>query len=54
VRATVLDAVREGFEVVVLKDAIGAVDLQPGDGARALDEMTVAGARLATLSELSY
>jgi nicotinamidase/pyrazinamidase len=53
VRATVLDAVREGFEVVVLKDAIGAVDLQPGDGARALEEMQTAGARLATLSEIS-
>ena len=51
VRATVLDAVREGFEVVVLRDAIGAVDLQPGDGARALAEMRAAGARLTTLSE---
>jgi nicotinamidase/pyrazinamidase len=53
VRATVLDAVREGYEVVVLKDAIGAVDLQPGDGARALDEIRAAGARLATLSEVA-
>ena len=53
VRATVLDAVREGLEVVVLRDAIGAVDLQPGDGARALEEMRAAGARLATLSEFA-
>ena len=53
VRATVLDAVREGFEVVVLRDAIGAVDLQPGDGARALEEMRAAGARLTTLSEFA-
>jgi nicotinamidase/pyrazinamidase len=52
VRATALDALREGFEVVVLADAIGAVDLAPGDGARAIDEMQGAGARLATLSEL--
>jgi nicotinamidase/pyrazinamidase len=52
VRATVLDAVREGFEVVLLTDAIGAVDLEPGDGARAIEEMRVAGARLATLKEL--
>jgi len=52
VRATALDAIREGFEVVVLTDAIGAVDLQPGDGARAIDEMRGAGVRMATLNEL--
>lgn len=51
VRATVLDALGAGFEVVVLEDAIGAVDLQPGDGTRAIDEMRGAGARLSTLSE---
>lgn len=44
VRASVLDARREGFEVVVLKDAIGAVDVAPGDGERALAEMREAGA----------
>ena len=53
VRATALDAARAGFEVVILKDAIGAVDLQPGDGARALDEMLWAGAREVTLTEVS-
>ena len=52
VRATALDAIREGFEVVVLTDAIGAVDVQPGDGARAIDQMRDAGARVATLNEL--
>jgi nicotinamidase/pyrazinamidase len=52
VRATVLDALRDGFEVVVLTDAIGAVDLAPGDGARAMDEIRGAGGRLATLSEV--
>jgi nicotinamidase/pyrazinamidase len=52
VRATVLDAVREGLEVVVLTEAIGAVDLQPGDGARAIEEMRAAGARLATVKEI--
>jgi len=43
---TVLDARAAGFEVVVLADAIRAVDVQPGDGARALDAMRKAGARL--------
>lgn len=43
VRATALDGRREGLEVVVVEDAVRAVDLQPGDGARALDEMRGAG-----------
>jgi nicotinamidase/pyrazinamidase len=52
VRASVLDALRQGFEVVLLQDAIAAVDLEPGDGARAIDEIRGAGARVATLVEL--
>ncbi|HEX6349518.1 MAG TPA: nicotinamidase [Candidatus Dormibacteraeota bacterium] len=44
VRASVLDARREGFEVLVLEDGIGAVDVQPGDGEWALAEMREAGA----------
>src|SRR5687768_7401389 len=35
VKETVLDARRLGFKTVVLRDAIRAVDLQPGDGDRA-------------------
>ena len=46
VRATALDALREGFEVVVLGDAVRAVDVQPGDGARAMEEMRAAGAHI--------
>jgi len=52
VRASALGALREGFEVVVLTDAIGAVDLKPGDGARALDEMRSAGATFGTMNDL--
>jgi nicotinamidase/pyrazinamidase len=52
VRATVLDALREGFEVLVLADAIRAVDLEPGDGARAVEEMRRAGARFITLGSV--
>jgi nicotinamidase/pyrazinamidase len=47
VRASVLDALREGFEVVVLEDGIGAVNVAPGDGDRALAEMRGAGAAVA-------
>lgn len=46
VRATVLDAIREGFEVHLLRPCIRAVEVQPGDGRRALDEMREAGAIL--------
>jgi nicotinamidase/pyrazinamidase len=43
---TVLDALELGFGVVVLRDAVAAVDLQPGDGERALARMAAAGARI--------
>ena len=43
---TVLDAVRLGFGTTVLTDAVRAVDLQPGDGERALHRMSAAGATL--------
>jgi len=52
VKSTVVDGVREGFEVVVLADAIAAVDLSPGDGAKALEEMRAAGAQMIRLEEL--
>lgn len=48
VRATSLDALDRGFGVTVLTDSVAAVDLKPGDGARALDEAQAAGAELAT------
>jgi nicotinamidase/pyrazinamidase len=43
VMATALDSVRLGFETSVLTDAIAAVDLQPGDGERAIEAMRDAG-----------
>jgi nicotinamidase/pyrazinamidase len=46
VRATALDAIDLGFGTTVLTDAVAAVDAQPGDGARALDELEAAGAEL--------
>jgi nicotinamidase/pyrazinamidase len=45
VRETVLDARKEGFDVVLLEDAVRAVEVQRGDGARALEAMRAAGAR---------
>ena len=46
-RASVLDAIREGFAVTVLEDGIRGVEVQPGDTERALQEMRAAGAGLA-------
>jgi nicotinamidase/pyrazinamidase len=48
VKATALDAVRLGFRTAVLTDAIAAVNVQPGDGERALEEMNAAGVEVAT------
>ncbi len=45
VKETSLDAVGLGSEVVVLTDAVSAVDLRPGDGERALEAMRGAGVR---------
>ncbi len=41
---TVLDARQLGFETYLLLDAIGAVDVEPGDGDRAIKQMLDAGA----------
>ena len=46
VKETVLDARRLGFPVTVLRGGIRAVNLAPGDGDRALEEMQGAGAVL--------
>ena len=46
VRHSVLDALKLGFDVTLLTDAVRSVDVTPGDGARALDEMRQAGAEL--------
>ena len=47
VKHTVLDALREGFSVTVLADAIRGVDLHPDDSKRAIQEMVDAGAEFA-------
>lgn len=46
VRATVLDALGDGFEAVVIGAGSKAVDVEPGDGSRALEEMRAAGAKI--------
>jgi nicotinamidase/pyrazinamidase len=46
VRATALDALRQGFAVTVPRAAVRGVDVQPGDSERALEELAAAGARV--------
>lgn len=48
VRATTEDALAAGFQVVLLTDAIRGVDLQPGDSARAVEDLRARGASIAT------
>jgi len=53
VGSTVLDALNGGFEVVLLTDVIQAVNVQPGDGERAVEEMISKGARPAGYRDLA-
>ncbi len=50
---TVRDALRLGFRVLVLEDAVCAVDLDPGNGERALEEMRRRGAKSARLDAVA-
>ncbi len=47
VKATAIDAARLGYDTTVLADGIRAVNLRPGDGARAIAEMCEAGVTIA-------
>ena len=52
VRHSVLDAMRRGWRVTLVTDAIAAVDLTPGDGELALADMRAGGAALRPSTEL--
>ncbi len=49
VKETVLDGLRQGFQVVLLQDAICGVNLQPEDSAQAIDTMVKAGVTVSPL-----
>ena len=46
VKATGLDGLNAGYEVFVIEDAVRAVDVQHGDGERALKELADRGAKI--------
>ena len=53
VKTSALDAVRLGYATTVLTDAVAAVELEPGDGDRALAEIEAAGVELARSTVVS-
>jgi nicotinamidase/pyrazinamidase len=53
VKATALDARAAGFAAVVIADASAAVDVRPGDEARALDELRAAGVEVVQSGEIT-
>jgi nicotinamidase/pyrazinamidase len=46
VKETAIDSANKGFATTVLTDGIRAVDLEPGDGERAIEDMRKAGTTL--------
>ena len=48
VKATALDGISAGFDVVLLEEGIRPVDLEPGDGDRAIVAMAEAGCQLSS------
>ena len=52
VKATVLDALTFEFKVFILMDACRAVNLSPGDGSKAIQEMEEAGVIMTTSEEV--
>jgi nicotinamidase/pyrazinamidase len=52
VRFTTADAIKSGFKVKVLADAIKGVNLKPGDSEEAIEEMVKNGATMITLKDI--
>jgi nicotinamidase/pyrazinamidase len=52
VRASAIDSAAKGFDTTVVEDAIRAVDVEEGDGERAIEDMKRAGAAIAGSEEV--
>jgi nicotinamidase/pyrazinamidase len=48
VKSTVIDALKKGFQVKAVENAMRAVNVNPGDGQHAIEEMRAAGAEIVT------
>jgi nicotinamidase/pyrazinamidase len=49
---TALDALKHGFEIFLLKDAVRAVNVHPNDGAMAETQLVSAGAKTISIGQL--
>ncbi len=54
VKATVLDALKAGFETYVVQDAVRGVDVNAGDSEEAINEMLRAGAKTIRSAEIVF
>ncbi len=52
VKAAVLGMQKRGIQTLVVKDAIKAVNVNPGDGEKAIEEMEGAGAKFVTVKQV--
>ena len=52
VRASTIDACAEGFDTTLVADAVRAVEVEPGDGERAIADMRAAGADVVSSADL--
>lgn len=52
IKESALAALRQGFSVTLLEDAVRGVDLKPGDSAKAMAEMKTTGAKSTNLSTI--
>lgn len=53
VKSTVLDGLKLGFRVRALADAMRAVNVNPGDGEQAIEEMRRAGAEIVSKEQMA-
>ena len=54
VKNTVLDALRLGFEAVLLLDSVAGINAEPTDAEKAIEKMVDRGAEKATLTDFIY
>jgi nicotinamidase/pyrazinamidase len=52
VKATVIDSVNAGFDTYVIYEACRAVNVNEGDGLKALDEMEAVGAKVVSFGDI--
>jgi nicotinamidase/pyrazinamidase len=52
VQATALDGIELGFEITLIEDACRGVELNPGDVRKAVEQMRLAGVRIAHSAQL--